>query len=353
MSRRQGLAHTVLAYLAASPELAVTEAEITAVEELPGDHNALWRIQTAQRDIVCKMFLDAGQARGRRQYANQQSAAQIGIAPPVVAFDRYPDGLSRQIMLYEWCPGTPLNPASGDDAAELAVVLAAAHARPPGEQMRLSPHPINPQYQWSLLQGSKRLVEKEATRSGAAPLWDMVLEAVSRAETWILPELDKHELTPPVLIHGDLQREHCLKVDGKMQLLDWEMGGLGDPAREICHVFLHLLPDLTAAEKFEWLRLYAPRTEVLNLRRRVATYTILLPVASLLELLLLPSRASDPVAAAEECQLLQLAFDLCLEHVSAAVGMYLEASTREMLGDAYLALRQDLYARQETKEVAQ
>ena len=342
----------MLAYLAGSPELALTEAEITAVEELSGDHNSLWRIQTTQRDIVLKMFLDAGQARGRRQFTNQDSAARIGIAPHTIAFDRYPEGLSRQILLYEWCPGTPLDAARPEDTSGLAVALAAAHTRHPGAQTRLSPHPVNPQYQWSLIQGSQRLVEEGVDRGGANSLSDMVLEALSRAEAMVLPELDKNALTPPALVHGDLQLDHCLAVDGRIQILDWEMGGLGDPAREICHIFLHLLPDLTPGEKSEWLGLYAEHAAVPDLGPRIHMYEVLLPVASLLELILLPSTAPDPLAAAEECRLLQFAFGLCLDHVTVALDMQIGQAERQELEEAYLVLRQDLYAQHETKEVA-
>ncbi len=342
----------VLAYLARSPDLAVAEADIAAMEELPGDHNALWWIRTTQRDIVLKMFLDAGQARGRRQFTNQASAAQCGIAPRALTFDRYPDGLSHQIMLYEWCPGTPLDPARAEDRAALAVALATAHARRPEEQTRLSPHPVNPHYQWSLIQGSRRLVEEGVARGGASPLSDMVLEALARAQARVQPELDRHELTPPVLVHGDLQLDHCLKVDGRVQLLDWEMGGLGDPAREICHIFLHLLPNLTPGERSDWLGLYADHAAVLDLGPRVDTYAVLLPVASLLELVLMPSAAQDAQAAAEECQLLQLAFGLCLDHVTAALDMHLDLSEKQALQAAYRILRQDLYTQHETKEFA-
>ncbi len=352
MSSDQGRIQTVLAYLANSPDLDLAGAEITTVEELSGDHNALWRIQTAQRDVVLKMFLDAGQARGRRQFTNQDSAARIGVAPQTIAFDRYPAGLSHQIMLYEWCPGLPLNPTLREDAMGLAIALAAVHARHPADQTRLSPHPVSLHYQWSLIQGSKRLVEEGVERGGISPLSDFVLEALSRAETMVRPKLDKNELTTPALVHGDLQLCHCLKVDGDIQLLDWEMGGLGDPAREICHLFLHLLPDLTPRERAEWLGLYADPAEALDLAPRVRTYEVLLPLASLLDLILLPSTAQDALAAAEECQLLQFAFGLCLDHVTAALDMNLGPRDRAELDDAYRSLRQNRYTQWETKETA-
>ena len=346
------LTEAVQNYLAGSPQLSIVPSEILEVEELTGDHNSLWRIKTAQRDIVLKMFLDAGQARGRRQFSNQNTAAQIGVAPQPITFDRYPHGLSHQVMLYEWCPGTPLDPRSDENTSELAVALAAAHARHPEEQARLSPHPVNQHYQWSLIQGSRRLVEEGVFRGGNSKLSDMVLEALARAEILVLPELDKHELTPPALVHGDLQLEHCLMVEGRIQLLDWEMGGLGDPAREISHIFLHMFPELTSEERTAWLKLYEDRAGFPDLSRRISVYDVLLPLASLFELILLPAMTHEPQAAAEECQLLQLAFGLCMDHVTFALDMDIGPVERQELSNSYLALRQNMYEQPEAKEVA-
>ncbi len=352
MTNDTGLSEAMQNYLLGSPQLAIAPSEILEVEELSGDHNSLWRIQTSQRDIVLKMFLDAGQARGRRQFSNQDTAAQIGVAPQPITFDRYPHGLSHQVMLYEWCPGTPLDPTRTEETSKLAVALAAAHARQPGEQTRLSPHPVNQHYQWSLIQGSKRLVEEGVSRGGSSKLSDMVLEALSHAEVLVLPELDKNELTLPALIHGDIQLEHCLLVEGRIQLLDWEMAGLGDPAREICHIFLHVLPKLTSEEKSAWLDLYEERAGIPDLSRRIDIYRVLLPLASLIELILLPSMAQEPQAAAEECQLLQFAFGLCMDHVTAALDMEIGPLERQELSNSYLALRQNMYDLPEAKEVA-
>ena len=352
MSNNQSLSDAVLAYLTGPSALEIVEAEITSIEELPGDHNTLWRIQTSRQDFVLKMFLDAGQARGRRQFTNQESAAQIGMAPLPIAFDRYPEGLSHQVMLYEWCSGSPMDPDLAEDRMNLASALAAAHARKPIEQTRLSPHPVNQHYQWSLIQGSKRLVEEGIARGGASSLSDLVLEVLARAEALVQPVLDKNELTPPSLVHGDLQAAHCLKKDGQMQLLDWEMGGLGDPAREICHIFTHLLPGISPREKSDWLSLYGERTEDPALAQRICTYEVLLPVASLLELLLLPATAQEAVAAAEECQLLQIAFGLCLDDVMVALEMKISPTEKQDFSDSFLVLRQDRFEQTVAREVA-
>lgn len=342
----------ILTYLASSPDLKLKEEDIAAAEELHGDHNALWRIRSDTRDIVLKMFLDAGQARGRRQFSNQESASRLGLAPAPIAFDRYPEGLSRQVLLYEWFPGSPMRPCADSHVEELAAGVAAAHARPPGEHTRLSPHPVNPHYQWSLIQGSRRLLEDGPDRGRFRPLYAMVTEALEKAETLAMPELECNTLHAPAMIHGDLQAEHCLFWDDELRIVDWEMGGLGDPAREICHVFLHVLPHLEEESRVAWLRIYQERHAVPGLKQRVRCYEVMLPVASMLELLLLPAAATEDAAAEDECRLLQLAFELCLKHVDSIMNLQLTESDRDEASAFFLSLRRDLYERQKSKETA-
>lgn len=352
MSNKQGFAEAILTYLEKTPALEISAGQIISMDELPGDHNSVWRIQSDKRDFALKMFMDAGQARGRRQFTNQESAAQIGMAPSPIAFDRYPEGLSHQVMLYEWSPGSQMNFGLNEDRMILASALAAVHSRQPMEQTRLSPHPVNQHYQWSLIQGSRRLVVEGVARGGANTLSDMVLMVLALAEDRILPVLDRNELTPPALVHGDLQAEHCLNKDGQVQLLDWEMGGLGDPAREICHLFTHLMPGMTPSERAEWIAVYRGSEYDTKLEERICTYEVLLPVASLLELVLLPATATGPAAAAEECQLLQMAFALCLDDVQHALEMNITQAEKQELSDSYLALRQDIFEQTVEKEVA-
>ena len=106
------------------------------------------------QEAVLKLYLDAGQARSRRQYDGQQIFAPFGLAPRPIWVDRYPEGLSRQVLIYEWLPGDALDPANPGQMAALARSVAQVHANDASEVRRFSPNPINLDYVWRILRGS-------------------------------------------------------------------------------------------------------------------------------------------------------------------------------------------------------
>ncbi|MEZ4584701.1 MAG: phosphotransferase, partial [Caldilineaceae bacterium] len=132
--------------------------EVTVVDHWEGRDNLLWRVeagaQNAAQDAVIKLFLDAGQVRSRRQYDGQQLFAPVGIAPQPLWYDRYPDGLSRQIMVYRWAQGATPDPDDAGQLTELARAVAALHDGDPTAVRRFSPNPVNLDYLWRLLAGS-------------------------------------------------------------------------------------------------------------------------------------------------------------------------------------------------------
>lgn len=323
---------SVLAYLASAAESPVRDAVITDVRALPGDRHALWRIQSDRHDIVLKMFLDAGQARGRRQYNCQAAAAQDRLAPPPLAFDRYPQGLARQILIYPWQAGAALNPRDADQRAALGAALARVHARALEGPIRLSPHPVNLAYQWSLMQGSQRRVQTWLADQPLDALTDFLRRALPAAGRQAPREPTPDGAAAPALVHGDLYAEHCLVQDQRIRFVDWEMGGLGDPARDIAHLLLHTLRGLSPAEEDAWWSAYGRRPSDAGLQARTAAYGRLLPWASLMELILrLAQPASFPSVPALSEAVWPWAFRACLEDAAPALGLEAGAEERQAI----------------------
>ena len=141
-------------YLTTAPSSHFLNREVQILGHWAGHDNLLWRLTCGGREAVLKLYLDAGQARSRRQYDGQQIFAPFGLAPRPIWTDRYPEGLSRQVLIYEWLPGEALDPANPGQMAALARSVAQVHGRDPSEVRRFSPNPIHLDYLWRILRGS-------------------------------------------------------------------------------------------------------------------------------------------------------------------------------------------------------
>lgn len=338
MQTHAAVSADILTYLTTAAESPLHGVPVDDTRVLTGDENALWRIGAADQQLVLKMFLDAGQARGRRQFNMQRRAAQLGLAPEPVAFDRHPVGLSHQILIYQWQAGKRFDAAEETHRAALSAALAHLHAQAPQGDERLSPLPLNLEYQWNLIQGSMR--QLRGWLEGQAP------DALTVALGYILGAAERQipadqkamgNAAALGLVHGDLYPEHCLVQAGRMAFVDWEMGGLGDPAREIAHLSIHVLRGLSPADRAYWMEDYLARMAQDALRDRIRMYEKLLPLAGLLDLGLYmvrtPSAQTEDDAGARF--LLHLAFRESLMDVTRVLRLDHEPEEIESLSHLY------------------
>ncbi|CAN5371700.1 hypothetical protein BH10CHL1_BH10CHL1_37290 [soil metagenome] len=267
----------VYTYLTTAPTSHFLKRDVQIVAHWAGHDHLLWRVLCGGQEVVLKFYLDAGQARSRRQYDGQQIFARLGLAPRPIWVDRYPEGLPRQVLIYEWLPGAALDPLNAGQMAELARSVGRVHNSDTSDVRRFSPNPINLNYLWHILRGSvapiqQWLLNKQA-RELAAVFADLatnltaVIEAVSPLWANTLP-------TP---IHGDLKLENAVDSFGAVMLLDWEMFGLGDPALEVATFLQMSQHDLDAAAQAEWLDNYLSIFDQPGLAQRIASYQRILP----------------------------------------------------------------------------
>ncbi|MYA05141.1 MAG: aminoglycoside phosphotransferase family protein [Caldilineaceae bacterium SB0664_bin_22] len=322
MASETGTIPDPLHWLAHAPASPVHGQAVRLTDTLTGDSNALWKVETGTESLVLKMFLDAGQARGRRQYNAQTLAWRADLAPEPLVFDRYPEGLARQVLVYRWCPGCPLDVRDPAHREALAQSLGQLHRLAPTPDTRLSPHPINAEYQWNLIEGSLRRLERWRLEQP----WDELnaaLTAAMQEGSRQLPALvtSLEGSAPAAVVHGELYGEHCLMYDGRVRMVDWELAGIGDPARECAHVILHMLRNLPADDCQAWQDRYLSEAGQANLAPRVELYVRLLPLEGLLNLALLLTRR-QPTAEADAGRvgpLLRVAFRECMSDVNRAL----------------------------------
>jgi hypothetical protein len=269
---------SIYAYLTAAPASGFAGLSVEILEHWRGDENLLWRVRAGSEEAVVKLFLDAGQARGRRQFDGQQLFAATGIAPEPLWFDRYPEGLARQVLVYRWVEGRALQPDDADDLTALVASLAAVHGGDVATVRRISPRALNLEYFWSMLSGGLKPTQQWLEKSGYPQMAAFLRELEARGQTLVAEGLPLWHAAPPTPIHGDPQPENVVIQAGRAVLLDWELFGLGDPALEMAELLHQQRMRWPGALQEHLLAEYASLSGDAAVVARVQLYRKLLPL---------------------------------------------------------------------------
>ena len=272
-------------YLTTAPTSNFVQRPVEMLDHWEGSSNLLWRVNGAGQEAVVKLYLDAGQARGRRQFDGQQTFSPLGIAPQPLWFDRYPTGLARQVLVYSWLPGEALDATNGAHMAALAQSVALVHTGEPTEVRRFCPNPLNLDYLWRVLQGGLGSLDAWLLAHHATALQHYVDQIAANAERLVEAALPLWQQTPPTPVHGDLTLENAIDSFGAAVLLDWEMFGLGDPAYEVATFVQASQAVLDAEGQAAWLQNYLASFDQPGLAQRISVYQRILPFQSVCYLL--------------------------------------------------------------------
>ena len=287
---------TISTYLTSAPTSEFNGMNVRVVEHWRGSENLLWRVRTnqqdarassgaASQDAVLKLYLDAGQARSRRQFDGQDSFWQHGVAPRPLWYDRYPVGLARQVLIYEWVDGDAFDPADASQIATLGHALATIHAGDPNDVRRFSPNPLNLDYLWRVMQGSIAPAQVWLHERQAESLLALLGDLAARAKTLVEQTQGLWQGVPPAPVHGDVKLENVVQHLGQITLLDWELFGLGDAALEVASFLYDTQSTLDDDAQEIWLDAYLSRVEQPNFSARVGVYQRILPLRATLYLL--------------------------------------------------------------------
>ena len=323
------LSDQILSYLVQAATSNFVEQDIDLLDHWEGQDNLLWRVQCNGQEAVLKLFLDAGQARSRRQFDGQQMFANLGIAPRPLWFDRYPEGLARQVLVYEWSPGTALDMANSQQRHALAQTLAQVHSHDVSDVRRVSPNPINLDYLWQLLSNSITTISAWLGDQQADAIGHFFHQLASHAQIVVETALPLWLGVPPAPIHGDPKIENCIDQWGAVVLLDWEMFGMGDPALEIANFLYVHQQAMDRDMQNQWLADYLAHCEqsgslVQGLEERIVVYERVLPFQAVCYLLdglqTLPAQEMEEAEFAEVTQFLSAtlaaAFDQAAAHLN-------------------------------------
>lgn len=272
------------AYLTNAPSSRLRHKEVTVLDQWQGRDNLLWRVRSSDGiDAVVKMFTDAGQARSRRQFSGQEQFAGTGLAPEPLWYDRYPQGLPRQILVYRWVDGETLQWTDPYQRAALAETVAHIHRSDGARVQRLSPHPLNLLTFWQIWQANETPLKIWISPKSAPLVADLLAALWAAAHKALDTALPLFGETVPTPIHGELAAENGLFQRGRVLLVDWEFFGLGDPAQEIARLLFYNGNWQDRQE--EWWEAYGSGNPDPSLVPRVELYIRLLNLQAVIFLL--------------------------------------------------------------------
>ncbi|NJN81667.1 MAG: phosphotransferase [Caldilineaceae bacterium] len=159
---------SVLGYLREAPTSGFVQQEVALLDHWQGADNLLWRVDSPGGEAVLKLYLDAGQARSRRQFDGHAAFAPSGLAPEALWVDRYPEGLSRQVLVYRWLPGEALDLAREQDRSALAQAVGQVHASDPNAVRSLLSAPGQSGHLLASVVGQHRQIGPETVGSRAS-----------------------------------------------------------------------------------------------------------------------------------------------------------------------------------------
>lgn len=309
------------AYLTTAPTSNFLQRTVEMLDHWEGSSNLLWRVNCAGQDAVVKLYLDAGQVRGRRQFDGQQLFSPLGLAPQPLWFDRYPTGLARQVLVYNWLPGESVVAENGAQMTALAQTVAQVHRGDPTEVRRFCPNPLNLDYLWRVLHGGLGAIEGWLLAQKATALQRYFNAIAANANALVAAALPLWQHTPPTPVHGDLKLENAIDSFGTAVLLDWEMFGLGDPAYEVATFLQSSQADLDADGQAAWLNIYLATFDQPGLAQRIGVYQRILPFQSVAYLLhgLRQQPPDELPLLRENCQFLEATLAGALQQAALAL----------------------------------
>jgi Ser/Thr protein kinase RdoA (MazF antagonist) len=284
------LTASIHTYLTTAPASGFAGRAVTVRAHWQGDDNLLWRVD-ADSDapdgdaVVVKLFLDAGQARGRRQFDGQQIFAPPRLAPAPLWFDRYPEGLARQVLVYRWVEGRAVDVSDAHDLTALAISVAAVHNHDASSVRRISPRAVSLDYFWRVLAGGLPPTVRWLEEANCPRLAELVRKLEATAAAVVGDALPLWQGASPTPVHGDLRLQNALIQGDRALLLDWEMFGLGDPALDAAALLFHEASALGAAGRASWLESYCAYCHSPDIVERIDIYSRLLPLQHFADLL--------------------------------------------------------------------
>jgi aminoglycoside phosphotransferase (APT) family kinase protein len=232
-----------------------------------GTNNALYRVEASGRSYACKLCVADGRRRAAREYGALQllHAAGLDIAPQPLWLDESCAVLPFPTVVYRWLPGEPLGPSLMPQ--QLAALLESYHRMHALCQRDHAGSDLpDAWFHWFdfapyLAELNGLLAEYGPWLAATAPdgrnLHDRLARLVNLcAEAFTRAAVDPGQGRFPLrLCHVDANLANAVwGEDGRLQWVDWEYSGWGDPALDVAELRWHAALAGLSQAQHAWLR---------------------------------------------------------------------------------------------------
>lgn len=241
-----------------------TERGVTVRRVAGGANNAVFRVKADGEQFACKLCVDDGRQRARREYGALRLLQGVGLdlAPEPLWLDERCSVVPFPAVAYRWLRGTPLgaNPTAQQLAALIDSIQRLHDIEPGGVELR------DAWFHW--FDFARYLDELKAllTEYGS---WLVGADAQGRQLHRRLTRLvedcsifvagsqadPSRERVPLRLCRVDPSLANALWCDdGRLRWVDWEYSGWGDPALDLADLRWHAALDGLGSAEHDRLR---------------------------------------------------------------------------------------------------
>ena len=220
------------------------------IRPVASGNNLLFRATRDGHDWAVKFMIRDQRNRARREFGALTLIGGLGapVGPRPLYIDQ--DSYQHAVVVQTWVDGTPLSSPPADDATWSHILQAYAliHKIQLADALRygiamdqtLGVMPAD-----QTADALRAFAQEVPPTTHAAALANLI-ETLERAR---LPNIR----TSRCWCHGDPNIRNLLVTAGGVQLVDWEYGGIGDPAQEIAGLLAHPFARSASEERRQWV----------------------------------------------------------------------------------------------------
>ncbi len=244
-----------------------TECGVTVRRVTGGANNAIYRVEADGEHFACKLCVDDGRQRARREYGALRvlQAVELDLAPEPLWLDESCSVVPFSAVAYRWLCGTPVGPdVTVQQRVALIDSIQCLHDIGPGDVGDVELR--DAWFHWFDFALYLDELKTLLTEYGA---WLVSADAQGGQLRCRLTRLvedcsifvagsqadPSRERVPLRLCQVDPGLANALWCDdGQLRWVDWEYSGWGDPALDLADLRWHAALDGLSSAEHEWLR---------------------------------------------------------------------------------------------------
>lgn len=209
-----------------------------------GANNLLYRVTGKQGDYAIKFTIRDARRRAEREFNALSALDGFDLAPRPILLDQ--ERYSLPVVVQTWIEGEVRSepPQTDEDWSMLVDYLVCLRAVPVKVFL---PKPV---VYAENRDHCKQIIHEKLDRLPLESQPDSLRDLIRRFDALSMPEWDIPTFT---LVRSDPNPRNFIRREGQWVSVDWEYGGLTDPAFEIADMMAHAAYIDVPRERWEWV----------------------------------------------------------------------------------------------------